>query len=220
MNLSISSEQLAEYVARQIENTFPDGNIPRVPIKNYVLKALERVEFCFSHIKVKHYSSAGGANFNHLHSGQYTTFLYFLSNTIWKLSGDDGMATKIYYLNKSLHAVDVFYQVELPDIFFFEHPVGMVLGRAKYSNYFVAYQNCSVGGNLDLEYPIFDEGVALMAGATVIGNCHIKKNCWVSAGTLIMNTSSIEDQIVVGRHPNVAFKPAAHEVKEHFFEEL
>ena len=50
-----------------------------------------------------------------------------------RLSKED-LASKAYCLNKALHAIDVFYEVELPEIFFLEHPLGTVLGRAKYSN--------------------------------------------------------------------------------------
>ena len=44
------------------------------------------------------------------------------------------IADKIYYLNKILHSVDIYHEVELPSTFFLEHPVGTVLGRAKYQD--------------------------------------------------------------------------------------
>ncbi len=64
------------------------------------------------------------------------------------------IADKAYALNKALHALDAFYEVELPDVFAVQHPVGTVLGRATYSDYFICYHNCTVGANLDNDYPV------------------------------------------------------------------
>ena len=43
------------------------------------------------------------------------------------------MSDKLYALNKAMASVDLFYQVELPDIFTFDHPLGSVMGRASLS---------------------------------------------------------------------------------------
>ena len=51
------------------------------------------------------------------------------------------MASYAYYLNKIMNSVDWFYAIELPDVFCAEHPVGSVLGRAKWNgNRFFVYQ--------------------------------------------------------------------------------
>ena len=50
------------------------------------------------------------------------------------------MSDKLYALNKAMASVDLFYQVELPDIFTFDHPLGSVMGRASYSDYFTFSQ--------------------------------------------------------------------------------
>ena len=59
------------------------------------------------------------------------------------------------------------HEVELPDIFLFSHPLGTILGRARYANYFLVYQHCTIGSNLDGIYPTFGEGVAMFGGKNV-----------------------------------------------------
>jgi serine O-acetyltransferase len=38
------------------------------------------------------------------------------------------LADRIYYLNKALNGLDLFYEVEMPDVFYLDHPVGTVIG--------------------------------------------------------------------------------------------
>jgi serine O-acetyltransferase len=76
----------------------------------------------------------------------------------------------------------VYHEVVLPESFFFEHPIGLVLGRAKYGNRFFAMQNCTVGGNKG-KYPIIGNNVKLYSGAKIIGNCVIGNNVSVAANT-------------------------------------
>ena len=129
-------------------------------------------------------------------------YLYLLSNTIWKNDGDIACASKIFLLNKTLHGIDVFYSVELPEIFLFVHPIGTILGNAKYSNYFVAYQNCTVGSTEDGIYPSFDEEVALYSGSSVIGNCSIGTNSIIGSNSFIINSDIGSNKVVLGAYPN------------------
>ncbi len=54
-------------------------------------------------------------------------------------------------------------------MFAVQHPVGTVLGRASYSDYFICYHNCTVGANLDNDYPSFGRGIVMYGGSRVIG---------------------------------------------------
>ena len=45
-----------------------------------------------------------------------------------------------------MNSVDLFYAIELPQKFGAEHPLGSVMGRAKYGDGFFFYQGCTVGG--------------------------------------------------------------------------
>ena len=51
---------------------------------------------------------------------------------VYHESNHTNLAAKVYALNKALHAIDVFYEVELPDLFCLQHPLGTMPGRARY----------------------------------------------------------------------------------------
>ncbi len=165
---------------------------------------IERVEFCFSAIQSKYFRLNDQIYFNHLNSDHYSMFLYFLANTLHKNGEDIKICEKIFYLNKVLHGIDVFYDIELPDIFLFCHPLGTVLGRAKYSNYFLVYQGCTIGAsrelgfNRDNEYPILGEHLGMYMGASILGKCRIGKNCKISSNSLIMDNDLPDNSIYVG----------------------
>lgn len=216
--ISIEKNKFADFVYKQLSAFLPDGdNINRVLFGALVDKALQRTEFCFSRIGNKYYQKEGKSFFHHLNSDQYAIFLYYLANTVWKERQDINLASKIYCLNKALHAVDIYYEVEMPDIFQLVHPVGTVLGRAHYSDYFISYQRVTIGANTDNEYPTIGESVVVYGGSMIIGKTCIGSNCQVAAGTVIMNADIPDNQVVFGRYPNTQFKPTAKKVKERFF---
>ena len=66
-------------------------------------------------------------------------FFVFFSNSCYKNSLDKTICDKIYFLNKILNSIDIYYEVSLPNIFLLIHPVGTVLGRANYSDYLIVY---------------------------------------------------------------------------------
>ena len=129
MKLSLKKEELLSYVSKQINNIIPDGKI----ITNTILRpsfnlSLERLEFCFSKINLKYCRENNQVVFNHLYSDQYSMFLYFLSNSAYKNNLNKNVCEKIYCLNKCLNAIDIYFEVELPNIFLLVHPLGTVLG--------------------------------------------------------------------------------------------
>ena len=109
-------------------------------------------------------------------------------------------------LNKALSACEIFYEVDLPDIFLLEHPVGTVMGRGKFSDYFFFLQNCTVGANDNL-YPELGERVIMLAGSKVLGTCHIGNNVIISANTYVKDEDIPDDCIVFGSSPNLTIKP-------------
>ncbi len=209
-------DRLAEYIARQVYHTFPDKQVDVNEIRSFVTAALDRVEFCFSRINNKYFSKEGQTYFNHLHSDQYSMFLYLLANSIWRMEGEIALAERIYYLNKNLHAIDTFYRIQLPDIFLFVHSVGTVLGHAHYSNYFVVYQGCTVGGKSGI-YPEIEQGVVMYNRSMLIGKCRIGNNCSIAPGAILIDMEVSEDRVVFGRHPNVESKPVGESVMQRFF---
>lgn len=170
--------------------------------------ALLAFQKCTAKLKGKYSSSRINPQDFYI-ADKYAVFLYYLSRSLY-LSGKIQCATQVYRLNKMLHGFDAFYEVELPEIFTLTHPVGSVLGRATYRNYFCAYQNCGVGSYKSesaLYYPSFGEGVVLYSGARVIGKCNIGSNVIFGANAFIINTDIPNNAIVVGTYPNHRILP-------------
>jgi serine O-acetyltransferase len=202
VQLSLDRSDLAVYVRKQLENLFPDAaDLSDLPI--LVDLALGRVEHCFSRVRLKGYFADGRPRFSHRHCDQYAIFLYYLSNSAFRERPGHPIADKAYALNKALHGLDAYYEVQLPDVFAVQHPVGTVLGRAGYSDYFICYHNCTVGANLDNDYPSFGRGVVMYGGSRIIGKTSVGDNSFVSTGSILINGGLLEpDSVLHGTHPN------------------
>jgi len=112
---------------------------------------------------------------------------------------------KIYYLNKILHGVDIYGEVELPSVFFFEHPLGMVLGRAKYGENFFAMQGCTIGGNKG-KYPTLGNNLKMYSDSKILGNCNIGNNVIIGANTYVKDFDIQDNIMVFGQSPNLILK--------------
>ncbi|MDG2242644.1 MAG: hypothetical protein P8L66_04020 [Rhodospirillaceae bacterium] len=209
---SLSRDDLTEYIASQMDALFPDGFPVRPQLKRYVTAALERMEHCVLRAGLKGFHTKDGPRYHHLHTDQHAMFLYYLSNAVFKHGGPVQVAEKVYALNKALHGFDAFYEVNLPDVFAVVHPVGTVLGRATYGNYFCAYQNVSVGADLEDNHPIFGEGVVMYGGSRVIGKTTVGDNCLLSAGTTLLGDDVPSNHVAFGQHPNIETKPTRHNI--------
>lgn len=182
--------------------------------------ALNRTGYCFSKINNKYYRHEGVSKFDPYHTGQYTIFLYYLSNALYSKSANNGMgiAQKVYALNKMLHCVDIFYEVNLPDIFYLDHPIGSVIGRASFSDYFQFRQNCTVGNNHG-KFPNFGKNVQLWSGVSVVGGCNVGDNVIFSAGTFVKDQDIPSDSVVFGKSPDIIIKKLGslkRNIKTHF----
>ena len=199
-------DQLQAVLVSQLRNLFllSDDEEGRL-LDVHLDQALERTARCFAEVDNKHFRDASGEPvFNIYNTNQYAVFLYFVSHVAGS-GGDAELASKAYYLNKALNSCDLYFEIQLPRVFFFEHPIGTVLGRARYSPYLVVQQNCTVGGN-GRDYPTLGEFVWLFAGATVIGDCTIGNNVFVAAGTMIKDEDVPDHSIVFGQSPNLVIK--------------
>lgn len=209
MNLSLSKKEIVVYVRHQLDLFFPD-HISSEMVGDYMDECLERVEFCFDAVCDQYFKDGTDTMFNHLNSDHYAMFLYFLSRSIHVNGGDPRICAKIFGLNKFLTGINVYFTTELPDIFLFVHPIGTILGRATYSNYFLVYQNCTVGSNHDEDYPVMGEHVALYSGASVLGKSTVGNNVKVSAGSMVMDQDIPDSKIFVGSSNDYALKTCRH----------
>jgi len=205
---SLSNPDLARYLARQLDFFFPEPqSVDPAAVLQLVQGAEERAFRCFEGIRKKYFNEGDRVRFDHLHSDQYSMYLYMLANHHHRTGGDPRLATKLYYLNKALHGCDVFYTSQLPDVFLLVHPVGSVIGRATFANDLVIYQGCTVGCLNDGVFPTFEGPAILYAHSSVLGHCRIGRNVCIAASVSVVNTDIPNDVVVLGSYPNYEFRP-------------
>jgi serine O-acetyltransferase len=209
MIMSLAKREIVEYVRRQIEHFFPDAHRPGPAIDLYIDLTLDRVKYCFAAVYDKYFKRGKDTVFNHLNTDHYAMFLYFLSNTLYRNGADLRLCEKLFYLNKALNGIDVFFSVELPNIFLFTHPIGTVLGHGRYSDYFSVHQNCTIGSNHG-EYPTLGQYVALYQDSSILGRCTIGDRCKISADSVIMDMNLEPNSIYIGKPGQFTIKPCRH----------
>lgn len=206
MRMELDREALGELVARQLSTLFLLREAEKPLLEAGIEQALRRCAVCFSSIRNKYYTLDGEARFNPFHSGQYAFFLYFLANGLFKAGAERSLADRVYCLNKTLHCFELYYEVEMPETFFFDHPLGSVLGRASYGPGFTFTQNCTIGNNNDA-YPRFGSNVRLYAGVSVVGDCEIGDNVFFGLGARVIDCDVPSNSLVFGAHPDNVIKP-------------
>jgi serine O-acetyltransferase len=221
-SLSIKSGSLAEYTANQITQFFPDEyDDCIIHLRTIIDDTLDRIFGCFSRINNKYYTDGTNVLFNHLNSDHYSMFLYLLGNTLYRISQEkeDAIRTadKLFLLNKALHGIDAYYRIKLPEVFVFVHPVGTVLGRARYGNYFMVYQNCTIGALEGDTYPEFGDYIIMFSGASIIGTSKVGSNIVFGARSFICNVDVPDDCVVTGMYPNHEFSTNNIHVKNRKF---
>jgi serine O-acetyltransferase len=131
------------------------------------------------------------------------------------LDGDIARADQIWSSLRRNHAIDLYYEVELPQHIRFVHPLGSVLGRATYGDYLVCYQNCGVGATLDGERPVLGDGVVLFPGVKVLGAARIGSNVFITANTVVEGCHIPDNSIVRGAQ----ITSTTRSVKDCFFKD-
>lgn len=214
----MTAEDLCAYVTRQLNLYFPD-NRPVSParLRLAVDEALERTRVCFAGIEKKKFRADGKVMFNYLHPDHYAMFLYLLSNTVSRRDSTDPLAFRLFYLNKVMHGLDAYPDTELPEVFQFMHPLGTILGQARYGSYFCVYQGCSVGCGEDGVFPEIGEHVILYAGASVIGNSKIGANVVIGANVMILNRDIPANKVIHGGQQHVEMRDNTRHVRERRF---
>jgi serine O-acetyltransferase len=206
MKIDYNKQYLLQLLEKQLSN-FLISEAEMIVVESHLDAVLDRLNYCFQHNANKYYNRDGETYFNPFHSGQWAIFLYYYGNTIHRNSPQNSIVCdKIYYLNKMLNGCDILYTTQLPDIYMSDHPVGAVMGRGEFSDFFSFCQGCTVGNNNGL-YPKFGEYVTMLADAKVIGNCTIGENVIIGANTYIKDEDIPAHSIVLGTSPNLIIKP-------------
>jgi serine O-acetyltransferase len=217
---SLSVDALALYISKLVNTHFPDIDVVSPwHITEFLPLTLERLSTCMAGIKRKYFNEDGRVVFDHLNSDHMATFLYLLSNTVWIESGSEGLPTKLFYLNKVMNSLDLYFTVKLPEVFFLVHPMGSVIGNAHYGNYVAIYQGCTIGA-VDGVYPVFGEGAILYAGATVLGETVCGDDVVFAARSFVINSKIPAHSIVTGAFPNEKISPSRRTVMTRIFDAL
>ncbi|MES2025551.1 MAG: hypothetical protein V4448_08355 [Pseudomonadota bacterium] len=207
---------LAEYVAKQLGAFFPVGNIESdkqrifelLPDVIQRLKPILKAVRCFD-----------SKIFNYIHSLQYTTFLYLLANEHWRKDPKSPIfADRLFYLNRALNSIDLFYSIELPSVFCIGHGgLGTVLGNVVYGERLVVFHNVTIGRVGDMR-PKIGKNVVIYTGAVVTGNTMIGDGSVVSAGTILHNVEVPADVIAASVNGQIIFKPRNRDYTDLYFE--
>lgn len=209
----LTNDTLLDYVSRQLSNFFPgDYQIDRQRLEANLGESLERLAKCINAVRMW-----TPDKFDHLHSSQYCLFLYYFANTIWRNHRDAELCTRLFLLNKALNGIDCFYEIELPEVVFIGHSVGIVLAKATYGNYLVLYQNSTVGKNHGVA-PELGQGVIMYPNTAIIGRCQVNDNTVLSQGASLVNADSPGQCMVFkGGDGRPAFKPLQRDLQSDFF---
>ncbi|GAB7545209.1 LbetaH domain-containing protein [Cupriavidus sp. 8B] len=207
-------ESLAAYTCAQVAALVPDGKAETLLplIKRNQAEALARVERCINAVRMWH-----PGRFNYLHSSQYCQYLYYLANTIWRNEADAKAGTRLFLLNKALNGIDLFYEIEMPEVFFIGHSVGIVLAKATYGNYLVLYQNSTVGKNHGAA-PVIGDGVVMYPNTAIIGRSNVGNGSVIAQGVSVINRDTPGDCLVyAGNAGDLVCKPAREPAAEEYF---
>jgi len=207
VQLQISRSEIHAMVARQLESLFVLDRGAELPtLSRGIDEALGRCEYCFSHTDNKYYHRGAEVYFNPFHSGQYSIFLYYLANSVFlEAQESNTLSDRIYSLNRCLSGVDLFYEVMLPRVFFLDHPLGSVIGRAVYGDFFGFAQQCTVGNNRGV-YPTIGRNVRMKSGSKIVGDCTIGDDVIIAANSYVKDADVPSCSLVFGQSPNLVFK--------------
>lgn len=205
----IASEcEIQKLVIHQMKSFWIDFDEEKIAsIIPYAMKrTIEAIKAnCFS----KSLRSDNDIIFSPYHSDTWANFLYNLSHICY-LKNNIREAEIVYYLNKTLHSNDWFYKVELPMHFWSAHTIGTVLGAAKYDDYFLVLQGCTVGGThialQNRSFPVFGKYVTMLANSTVLGDTVTGNRVIFAAGSFVKDENIPNDCIVFGQSPNLVIK--------------
>ena len=208
----LSIKTVKDMLLNQISNNYFKSIEDEVLITKHLPMAVDRFEKCIEGNNNKYYSkvNANGEKepyFDPLHTCQWALFLYLMANTIYKYENKKKDAAKvlcdkIYGQAKTISGCDIYYEVEMPEKFSFDNPIGSYMGRAKYGEGFSFTQGCTVN-NIDGIYPVLGNNVQMLTGSRILGNSHIGNNCTICASTLIENKDIPDNSIVSGKSPNL-----------------
>ena len=166
----------------------------------------EQVVHEHAHIKNKYYRTKKNEPIvNPLMIEHYSRLMYYFSRKLFLREIDAFILDQIFLSIKSRCCMDLFYEFDLKRYFLPQHSFATVLGRARYSDFLVVTQNCTIGNNKGI-YPVIGEGIIMRPGSMILGDCEIGDNVHIGAGTVIIDEDIPSNSVVYGHVPNLMIK--------------
>ncbi|HTU70576.1 MAG TPA: hypothetical protein VMF11_09680 [Candidatus Baltobacteraceae bacterium] len=216
MYLSTDRGTLGSYLRSQIEALYPASPDAFGQFDRVVDEALERTEACFARVVLPGYRRNAKPFYNHLHGDQSAVFTYFAANSAWRM-GEESLAARFFLLNKMQNGLVCMYDTQMPDVFLLIHTVGTVLGKAAYKNFFVAYQNVTIGTESGRS-PSIDEHVVVYGGSMVLGATTLGRGSIVSAQSLLIDVEVPPGSVAVGRSPDLEIKARKRDFAQQYWD--
>lgn len=216
-----SAKSVYEALNRQL-NSFWKTEVDEVLFKEYIERAYEKTKVSYDASSRKYYLNRG---FSVLNTAVYSVFLYYLAHDIGSCNSTKygegiALADKLYYLNKIMNGVEWYWNITLPEHFIVEHPLGGVLGKAEYGEYFSIYQGVTVGEKLkkdEVVWPTIGHHVIMFANSSIIGACKVGNWCVLSANAQVINQDIPDCSIVYGSSHELKIKTMSlEEIKPYF----
>jgi serine O-acetyltransferase len=204
---------LSRFVAAQLHNIVPgDGReVDEAQVLALMPETLARLRPILDTVR-----SFTPGRFNHLHSLQHATLLYLLANEHWRQFGPGPTPDRLFCLNRALNAIDLFYAVQMPTVFFISHGLAAVLGNAVYGERLVIFQNVTVGRVGDAR-PTLGSDVVLYPGAAVTGSAVVGDRCVIAAGTTVHGTEVPADSVVTSEEGSLVIRPRRRDYAALYF---
>jgi len=161
----------------------------------------------FLSMRNRYFTDEGAAVFRLAHNVQLTIFLYKLSRGLF-LAGRRLDADRVYSLLRIVSSVDLYYEVELPELWACDHPLGSVIGRGRFAREATLFfaQNCNVGNNRGT-YPRIQGNLHMFANSSLLGDTGVSGNVVLANGACAVDAGVLSDCIVFGRSPELVIKP-------------
>ncbi|PJB71808.1 MAG: transferase [Alphaproteobacteria bacterium CG_4_9_14_3_um_filter_47_13] len=199
-------DYIAKQIVKHLQLLYDISPLDKQTITSLLPAILEKTQLCWQGINNKYYHQNGRPLLDINHSNQYCQFLLILTRHV-SAEGHKCLANKLFSLNKMLNSCDIYHEIELPECFYIDHSLGIVLGRAQYGERLFLSQNCTIGSNPgSSDYPVLGKDNFLMSNVTLIGKIKTEDRVIFASGSYVKDRDIPSDSIVFGRSPDNIIK--------------
>jgi serine O-acetyltransferase len=204
-NANSFGQSLAQIQENLVSQVAFFGKLTRLEkslIYRYILEAITKTNETQSLVTSTHQT------FDHLNTHYSTSMLYWLGNTIYSNEKNEALSIceKLYLLNRTINAVDLYYKIEMPNHFLVSHGLGTVFSKSRYSDFLVVFHNVTIGVK-DTVYPVLGERVVVYPNTTIVGACTIGSDTVLGTGLTLVDTDIPNNSIVYSKHGDILIKP-------------